>query len=116
MPTLPVDGATGWGDTLNNYLNALTTEAIQTQSNLNSHAANTPADPHGDRSFAQNLVNPIINGVNLPNGFVQLNASGLIPSSLITGGGSSITGGMYSGVFDAVATYGAIANNGADQS
>jgi hypothetical protein len=116
MPALPIDGSTGWGDTLNNYLNALSAEANLTQSNLNGHAANTPADPHGDRSFAQSLVNPIINGVNLPNGFVQLNSSGLIPSSLITGGGSSITGGMYSGVFDAVATYGAIANNGADQS
>jgi hypothetical protein len=115
MPALPIDGATGWGDTLNAYLNALTAEANLTQSNLNGHAANTPADPHGDRSFAQNLVNPIISGVNSPNGFVQLNSSGTIPSNLISGSGST-TGGMYNGVFDAVATYGAVPNNGADQS
>lgn len=115
MPVLPIDGATGWGDTLNAYLNALTAEANGTQSNLNSHAANTPADPHGDRSFAQNLVNPIISGVNSPNGFVQLNSSGTIPSNLISGSGST-TGGMYNGVFDAVATYGAVPNTGSDQS
>jgi len=120
MPTLPVDGQTGWGDTLNAYLNALDSEANTTQTNLSNHAGNTPADPHGDRAYAQSLVNPIINGVNQANGFVQLNSSGLIPSNLISGsgsgGGSSITGGMYTGVFDAVATYGAVTNNGADQS
>ncbi len=115
MPNLPIDGQTGWGDILNSYLNALAAEANLTQSNLNSHAANSPADPHGDRSFAQNLVNPIISGVNQANGFVQLNSSGTIPSNLISGSGST-TGGMYNGVFDAVATYGAIPNNGSDQS
>lgn len=115
MPVLPIDGQTGWGDVLNNYLNSLASEANLTQSNLNGHAANNPPDPHGDRSFAQNLVNPIISGVNSPNGFVQLNSSGTIPSNLISGSGST-TGGMYNGVFDAVATYGAVPNNGADQS
>lgn len=112
---LPVDGQTGWGDVLNADINALQSQANTTQTNLNSHAANNPADPHGDRAYSQSIVNPIINGVNQPNGFVQLNASGTIPSNLISGSGST-TGGMYNGVFDAVATYGAVANNGADQS
>lgn len=118
MPNLPIDGQTGWGDVLNAYLNALNAQATSTQTNLTSHAANSPADPHGDRSYAQSLVNPIINGVNLPNGFVQLNSSGLIPPSLISGsgGGGGVTGGMYNGVFDCVATYGAVANTGSDQS
>jgi hypothetical protein len=116
MPSLPVDGQTGWGDILNAYLNSLQTQANATQSNLTSHDNNTPADPHGDRAYAQGLVNPIINGVNLPNGFVQLNSQGLIPSTLISGGGNTnVTGGAYNGIFDAVATFGAIPNNGADQ-
>jgi len=117
MPSLPIDGQTNWGDPLNAYIAALQNEANSTQANLNTHASNTPADPHGDRAYAQGLVNPIINGVNLPNGFVQLNSQGLIPSSLISGGGgNNVTGGMYSGIFDAVATFGAVPNNGADQS
>jgi len=117
MPSLPIDGQTGWGDILNAYLNALSTEANTTQSNLANHSANTPADPHGDRSYAQSLVNPIINGVNLANGFVQLNSQGLIPSNLISGGGgNNVTGGAYNGIYDAVATFGAIPNNGSDQS
>lgn len=119
MP-LPVDGSLDWGDTLNAYLNTLQSEADQTRTTLSSHSANNPADPHGDRTYAQSLVNPIVNGVNLPNGFVQLNSSGTIPANLITGGssggGGSVAGGMFNGVFDAGATYGAIANNGSDQS
>lgn len=116
MPNLPIDGQTGWGDILNAYLNTLQTQANTTQGNLAGHSANTPADPHGDRSYAQGLVSPIINGVNLPNGFVQLNSQGLIPSSLISGGGgNNVTGGAYTGIYDAVATFGAVSNNGADQ-
>lgn len=115
MPSLPVDGQSAWGDVLNTYLNTLTTEANNTQTGLNNHAANNPSDPHGDRAYAQGLVNPITSGVNSPNGFVQLNSSGTIPASLISGSGSE-TGGMYSGIFDAVATYGAVAGSGSDQS
>jgi hypothetical protein len=114
MP-LPVDGQTGWGDVLNADITTLQTQANSTQTNLTSHAGNTPTDPHGDRAYAQSLVNPITSGVNSANGFVQLNSSGHIPSNLISGSGST-TGGMYSGVFDAVATYGAVAGNGQDQS
>lgn len=114
MAVLPIDGQPDWGDVLNAYVSTLTSEANTTQTGLNNHASNNPADPHGDRTYAQSLVNPIVNGINQPNGFVQLNSSGTIPASLISGTGSE-TGGMYSGVFDAVATYGAVANNGADQ-
>lgn len=114
MP-LPVDGQTGWGDVLNADINTLQSQANTTQATLNSHSSNSPADPHGDRAYAQSIVNPIINGVNQPNGFVQLNSSGTIPPSLISGSGST-TGGMYNGIFDCVATYNTVANNGSDQS
>jgi hypothetical protein len=114
---LPSDGQTGWGDILNADINSLQTQANTTQTNLTNHAGNSPADPHGDRAYAQSIVNPIVNGVNQANGFVQLNSSGVIPAALISGGGSNNeTGGIYSGVFDAVATFDAVANNGADQS
>ncbi len=113
MASLPVDGDTGWGDTLNVYLANLTSEANSTQSGLNSHAANSPADPHGDRAYTQSLVNPITTGTNLPNGYVQLNSLGAIPASLITTIG---TGGLYNGVIDAVTMYGATPGTGSDQS
>jgi polygalacturonase len=114
---LPTDGQTGWGDVLNADITALQAEANTTATGLTNHASNSPADPHGDRAYAQSLVNPIVNGVNQANGFVQLNSSGLIPAGLISGGaGSNETGGMYNAVFDAVATFGAVANNGSDQS
>jgi polygalacturonase len=117
MPALPIDGQTNWGDPLNAFIASLQAEANSTQGNLNNHSANTPSDPHGDRAYAQSIVNPIINGVNLPNGFVQLNSQGLIPSSLISGGGgNNVTGGAYNSIFDAVATFGAVPNNGSDQS
>lgn len=113
---LPADGQTGWGDILNSDINTLQTQANGTQTGLNNHASNNPSDPHGDRAYAQSLVSPIINGVNQANGYVQLNSSGLIPGSLITGAGENVIGGMYNAVFDCVATYGAVPDNGADQS
>jgi polygalacturonase len=114
MPALPIDGAPGWGDTLNTYLTALSAEANTTQTTLNSHAANTPLDPHGDRAYASSLVNPIVNGVNAANGYVKLNSSGFVPASLVNA--SSAIGGMYNAVYDAVTMYGATPGTGSDQS
>ena len=114
MPSLPVDGASAWGDTLNSYLTALDTEANSTQTGLANHAANSPADPHQDRAYALSLVSPIISGVNSANGYVKLNSSGFIPAALVNG--SSATGGAYSGVYDAVTMFGATPGTGSDQS
>lgn len=106
---LPVDGQLNWGDPLNAYILAVQSVANTAQTNLNSHAANSPADPHGDRAYAQSLVTPITSGTNQANGYVKLNSSGRIPASLITGSGGP--GGMYTAVFDAVATYGMTAGS-----
>lgn len=101
---LPTDGQTNWGDPLNAFVNSTQTQANNLQTSLNNHAGNNPADPHGDRSYAQSLVTPITSGTNSPNGYVKLNSSGRIIASQITGSGGP--GGAYTGVFDAVATYG----------
>jgi hypothetical protein len=115
MPvTLPVDGQSDWGDELNTAITTVDTEAVTAQNAINSHAANSPADPHGDRAFSQALVTPLTAGVNKANGFVQLNSSGTIPAGLISGSGGA--GGSFTNVFDAVATFGAVPNTGADQS
>ena len=115
---LPQDGQTNWGDPLNADINALQAEANATQLNLNNHAANSPPDPHEDRAYTNSLINPIITGVNEPNGFVQLNSSGTIPSNLIQQSTTveiDFVGGMYNRVFDCVASFEVIAN-GADMS
>lgn len=101
---LPVDGQTNWGDPLNAFITALQSQTNTVQTNLTSHAANSPTDPHGDRAYAQTLVTPLTTGLNGPNGLVQLNSSGNIPPSLITGTGGP--GGAYTRIYDAVATYG----------
>lgn len=113
MASLPVDGASNWGDTLNAYLNSQAAIVAGNTTSINNHAANTPSDPHGDRAYASGLVNPITSGVNGPNGYVKTNSSGFIPATLING--SSATGGLYSTVFDAVTMFGATPNNGLDQ-
>lgn len=113
MPTLPTDGQTGWGDILNAYITNLNNAENSTQSSLNSHTANSPADPHGDRAYASSLVSPITSGVNGPNGYVKANSSGVVPASLIY---SAVTGGAFNKVYDAVAMYGATAGTGSDQS
>ena len=105
MPTLPTSGQTGWDTPLDAYLTALNTSETATQTSLTNHIANSPADPHGDRAYAQSLVGPLTTGVNQPNGFVQLNSSGRVPAALVTGSGGP--GGIYTGVIDAVAQYGA---------
>jgi hypothetical protein len=83
-PTPPTNGTTNWGTPLNDYLeNTVLAEANQTAQSLSLHAANSPADPHGDRQYALTLMNPILSGANGPNGFLQLTAEGAIPSSLL---------------------------------
>lgn len=112
MPTLPVDGQTGWGDILNAYITALNNNQTSTASSLTAHTSNSPADPHGDRAFASSLVSPITTGVNGPNGYVKANSSGVVPAALIY---SSVTGGAFNNVYDAVAEFSAVPNTGADQ-
>jgi hypothetical protein len=114
MPNLPSDGQTNWGDPLNAAVNSISTETDAVQVNLSSHAANSPADPHGDRAFTTSQLSPITNGVNAANGYVKLNSSGFIPAALVNG--TSATGGMYSGIYDAVTMFGAVPNTNADQS
>jgi hypothetical protein len=114
MPTLPYDGQTAWGDILNTYLTSLSGTATSTQTGLQNHAANVPSDPHGDRAYAQTLVSPFTTGLNSPNGLVQLNGSGTIPSALITS--AAAIGGMYTDIVDAVAMFGIVSGTNADQS
>lgn len=113
MTSLPSDGQQNWGDPLNAFILALQALEDNTQLSLSNHASNSPADPHGDRAFAQALVTPITSGTNLPNGYVKLNSSGNIPSDLITGVGG--VSGIFTNVFDAVATYGATPGTGTTQ-
>lgn len=113
-PSLPYDGESAWGDILNTYLTALSSEANTTQTGLNNHASNSPADPHGDRAYAQTLVSPFTTGLNQANGLVKLNSSGTIPAALITA--SSAIGGIYSAVVDAVSMYSMVSGNNVDQS
>lgn len=105
--TLPVDGQTNWGDELNAAVLQSDSDALAAQTNISNHAANSPADPHGDRAYTNTQISTITSGVNLANGFVKLNSSGVIPSNLITALGGP--GGMYNGIFDAITTYGMVA-------
>lgn len=114
MATLPTDGQSNWGDPLNAVINSQGVSISSNTTSIANHAANSPADPHGDRAYASGLVSPITTGVNGPNGYVKTNGSGFIPAALING--SAATGGLYSTVFDAVTMYGAVAGNGLDQS
>jgi hypothetical protein len=111
-PILPIDGQTPWGDELNTGILEVNTTANNAEIAINNHASNQPADPHGDRAYAQSLVTPITTGVNQPNGFVKLNNSGKILASLVTGA----AGGAFTNVYDAVAQYGVVLGNSADQS
>lgn len=101
--SLPVDGQLNWGDPLNTAVTQVDTDALNAQSSINNHAGNLPADPHGDRAFAQSLVTPITSGVNQPNGYVKLDETGHIQASLISG---TSAGGMYTGIFDAIGLFG----------
>lgn len=111
-PILPTDGETPWGDELNTGILQVNSTANNAVSGLNSHTANIPSDPHGDRAYSQSLVSPITTGVNGPNGYVKLNSSGKLLSSLV----STSAGGAFTNIFDAVAQYGVAAGTGSDQS
>ena len=109
--TLPEDGQTDWGDELNTAINQVNSTANSASTSIASHAANNPADPHGDRAYAQSLVTPITTGVNQANGYAKLNSSGQLPSSILPP-----TTEVLSNYYDVVADYGAVPNTGADQS
>lgn len=87
--TPPAVGTTGWGTPLNDYLqNTLQAEANSNATLFANHVSASPTpttltDPHGDRAYAQGLIQAIISGANLANGFLQLTAMGAIPSSLL---------------------------------
>lgn len=101
--TLPTDGQLNWGDPLNAAISTVDNDALNALSNIANHTANNPADPHGDRAYAQSLVSPITSGTNQPNGYVKLDGTGHIPGNLITG---TQAGGLYTKVYDAVSLYG----------
>lgn len=82
--SLPQDGASDWGDTLNSYItNVIVDNMSTTAQNLANHEANDPADPHGDRAYALQLVLPITQNADKPGGFVELNSAGMIPSQFL---------------------------------
>lgn len=105
--TLPVDGQTNWGDELNAAITQADNDALAAQSSINNHAANSPADPHGDRAFAQSLITPLTSGVNLPNGYVKLGSDGHLPAGVIAGG-------LFTNIYDIVASFGAVGNGSTD--
>jgi hypothetical protein len=107
--SLPVTGQSNWGVPLNDYItNAVLAVANQALTGINTHT--TAIDPHGDRAYAASLVTPITTGVNLPNGYVQLNSSGVIPSALLPAASS------LSNYYDAKRDFGATGNGSTDDS
>lgn len=97
MP-LPQTGDENWGDPLNSYITGtVLATADQAQSQITTHQSD--ADPHGDRAYAQALVNPLTSNINKANGLVRLDANARIPTSAVpTGGGRTST-------YDVVADY-----------
>jgi hypothetical protein len=80
---LPIPGELDWGTQLNSEITADETTIAANGASLSNHESNIPADPHGDRAFATNLVTPITTGTNEPNGYVVLNAQGKLPLALV---------------------------------
>jgi hypothetical protein len=80
---LPTNGQPNWGTELNTAVQQSENDAQTAITSINNHTNNSPADPHGDRAFAQALINPLIFGANQANGFVQLDATSHIPQTLI---------------------------------
>jgi hypothetical protein len=102
MP-LPNVGDSAWGNVLNDYItNVVLAEANTAEGNIASHQV--AADPHGDRAYALGLVQPLTTGVNGPNGFLQLNNIGKIPTGVLPPGGGRTS------AFDVVKDYGAPTN------
>jgi hypothetical protein len=104
--SLPTTGESNWGTQLNNYI----TSVVLAQANTATSAITThqaASDPHGDKAYALALVAPLTTGVNQPNGLLQLNNIGKIPTGqLPPGGGRTST-------FDVVKDY-AAPTNGTD--
>lgn len=96
---LPTDGQLNWGDPLNAEITADETNISTNATAIANHKNNIPADPHGDRAYANSLVSPITTGVNQPGGYVVLGSNGKLPLSIIPSG-AGLTGWV-----DAVATY-----------
>lgn len=110
--SLPSSGQLNWDIPLNAAITTVDTDALSAQTNIANHSSNVPADPHGDRAYANSLVAPLTTGTNLPNGYVKLDGTGHIPANLISG---TSAGGLYTKVFDAVGLYG-MHSDGADTS
>lgn len=128
---LPNVGDLAWGLPLNNEITGDEATLSQVQNSLASHEANSPADPHGDRAYAQSLVAPLTTGPNngittvfgkqtgtntsgyvklVPNGTVGGIAQGVIPWQLLPGG-SGLTNFV-----DCVKDYGAKGDGSTDDS
>lgn len=93
---LPQTGQLAWGAPLNAEILADEATISTNSANIANHANNSPADPHGDRAYAQSLVTPITTGTNQPNGYVVLTSQGKIPLALVP------TGAGLSGWVDAI--------------
>ena len=106
--SLPSNGQSNWGTPLNAYI----TEVVLAQANTADAAIinhQSAVDPHGDRAYSLGLINPVITGTNGPNGYVKLNAAGLVPIALIPSAGG------LSDVFDvASSTFGGNPTPGVD--
>ena len=83
-------------------------EANTAAANIASHQV--AGDPHGDRAYALALVAPLTSGVNGPNGFLQLNSIGKIPTAQLPPGGGRTS------AFDVVKDYSAPVNGTAASS
>lgn len=106
MP-LPITGQLDWGIPLNDYItNSVLAVANQALTSINAHTSGI--DPHGDRAFASGLVQPIVTGTNLPNGYVVLNSSGEITQGMLPPGVGQ------SSFFDVVHDHGATGNGSTD--
>ena len=101
--SLPAVGQFSWGTPLNSYIvNVVLATANSAGAAIANHQ--TASDPHGDRAYALGLVQPLTNGVNGPNGFLQLNNIGKIPSGVLPPGGGRTS------AFDVVKDYSAPVN------
>jgi hypothetical protein len=101
--SLPNTGDSNWGIPLNDYI----TTVVLAQANTAAAAITThqaASDPHGDRAYALGLVSPLTSGINGPNGLLQLDGTGRIPTSALP------TGGGRTNTFDVVADYSAPTN------
>lgn len=101
MASPPALGSTNWGTPLDTYMASILTEATTALNNISTHEV--AVDPHGDRAYALALINPVLTGTNAANGYVKLNASGLIPNDLLpSAGGLSDVYDVSSSVYGAV--------------